>query len=90
MIFASYSEPYPVPVLDFRKESDYNEIEQLKSYGIDKDNYAYGFVCVNDYVVENADNGKSIVFKNALQKINGVLEYTDYKTLTDITENNYE
>ncbi len=28
--------------------------------------------------------------ENALEKINGVLEYTDYKTLTDITENNYE
>lgn len=66
------SESYPVPLLDFRKESDYNEIEQLMSDGTYKDSYMYGFAYANNYTVENAENGRSIVFKNA-----GHMNFTD-------------
>ncbi len=66
------SEPYPVAVLDFRKESDYNEMQRLKNEGSYKDSYVYGFVYANDYVVENAENSKTVVFKNA-----GHMNFTD-------------
>lgn len=70
--FEYVSEPYTVPLLDFRKETDYNEIEQLSNMGTYKDNYEYGFVAVNDYIVNNSENGRSIVFKNA-----GHMDFTD-------------
>ncbi len=70
--FEYVSEPYTVPLLDFRKETDYNEIEQLSNIGIYKDNYEYGFVAVNDYIVNNSENGRSVVFKNA-----GHMDFTD-------------
>lgn len=58
------SEAYPVPVLDFTKESDYNEREQYK----DENGYAY----VNEYVIKNAVDGKTVVFQNA-----GHMDFTD-------------
>lgn len=77
--FEYFNEPYSVPVLDFRKQEDYNEIEQLLNNGISvndngiiADNYAYGFAYVNNYIMENAENGKSVVFENA-----GHMDFTD-------------
>ncbi len=70
--FEYESKPYKVPLLDFRKECDYNELEQLRNDGTYKENYAYGFAVVNDYVVENSENGKSVVFENA-----GHMDFTD-------------
>lgn len=66
------TEPYTVPLLDFRKECDYNEMEQLRSEGTYKDSYAYGFAYVNNHIVENAENGRSVIFKNA-----GHMNFTD-------------
>lgn len=66
------SEPYPVPVLDFRKKSDYNEMEKIKNNGISADEYAYGFAYVNNHTVEKAVNGKTVVFNNA-----GHMNFTD-------------
>lgn len=65
-------EPYPVPVLDFRKESDYNEMEQMRIEGIGKDDYMYYIAYVNDYVIENAEDGKSVMFTDA-----GHMDFTD-------------
>ena len=70
--FQFEDKPYPVPLLDFRKESDYNDMEQLISDGTYKGNYAYGFTYVNDNTVEKAVNAKSVVFKNA-----GHMNFTD-------------
>ena len=64
--------PYPVPVLDFRKECDYNEIEQMRAEGIDENDYMYYIADVNDHVVENAKDGRTVVFKNA-----GHMDFTD-------------
>lgn len=66
------NEPYPIPLLDFRKESDYNEIEQLRNNDTYANSYAYGFTYVNNYIVENAKNAQSVVFKNA-----GHMNFTD-------------
>ena len=63
--FEFVSEPYTAPLLDFRKKCDYNEIEQLKSDGADLYAYPNGIAYVNNYVMENAVNGKTVVFKNA-------------------------
>ncbi len=52
-----YSESYPVPVLDFTKEKDYNERELYKN----KNGYPY----VNEYVIANAKDGKTVIFANA-------------------------
>ena len=59
-----YSEPYPVPVLDFTKETDYNDREQYKS--------EKGYPYVNEYVTDNAKVSKTVVF-------NGVkhMDFTD-------------
>jgi restriction endonuclease S subunit len=51
-----YSEPYPVPVLDFTKETDYNDREQYKS--------EKGYPYVNEYVTDNAKVSKTVVFKD--------------------------
>ena len=70
--FKYIEEPYPVPVLDFRKECDYNEIEQMRAEGIDENDYMYYIADVNDHVVENAKDGRTVVFKNA-----GHMDFTD-------------
>lgn len=70
--FNFIEEPYPVPVLDFRKEGDYNEMEQMRNEGIGKDDYMYYIAYVNNYVIENAKDGKSVVFKDA-----GHMDFTD-------------
>ncbi len=59
------SEPYPIPVIDFRKESDYNEMEQMKNDGSYKESYVYGFAYVNNYIIDNAVDGRDVVFKDA-------------------------
>lgn len=48
------SEPYPVPILDFTKKKDYNDREEYKN----KNGYPY----VNEYVVQNAKDGKTVSF----------------------------
>ena len=55
--YTFFDEPYPVPLLDFTKETDYNEREQFK----DINGYAY----VNEYVTENAKDSKTVVFSGA-------------------------
>ena len=70
--FVYTDEPYPVPVLDFRKEGDYNEMEQMRIDGISKDDFMYYIAYVNNYVIGNAKNGKTVVFKNA-----GHMDFTD-------------
>ncbi len=59
-----YDEPYPVPILDFTKEKDYNEREQYKN----ENAYSY----VNDSVIENAKDGRTVVFSGALH-----MDFTD-------------
>ncbi|MEE0265563.1 MAG: dienelactone hydrolase family protein [Acutalibacteraceae bacterium] len=66
------SEPYTVPVLDFRKECDYNEMEEIKNNGTTADDFIYDLANVNDYIIANAENGKTVVFKNA-----GHMDFTD-------------
>ena len=62
---ASYnSEPYPVPVLDFGKKSDYSETEQAQN--------EYGLVYVNKFVIEHAKDGKRVLFGNC-----GHMDFTD-------------
>ena len=70
--FVYTDEPYPVPVLDYRKEGDYNEMEQMRIDGISKDDFMYYIAYVNNYVIGNAKNGKTVVFKNA-----GHMDFTD-------------
>ena len=64
--------PYKVPLLDFRKESDYNEMKRLRNNGTYKDSYSDGFAYANNHTVENAENAKSVVFKDA-----GHMNFTD-------------
>ena len=56
-------EPYPVPVLDFGKTSDYSELERQNLPA-----YAY----VNAYVVEHAIDGKTVLFDGV-----GHMDFTD-------------
>ena len=70
--FLYTEEPYPVPILDFRKEGDYNEMEQMRIEGITEDDFMYYIAYVNNYVMENAEIGKSVMFKNA-----GHMDFTD-------------
>lgn len=58
------NEPYPVPILDFTKESDYNEVRNNP----DDTRFAY----VNDNTVNNAKDGKLVIFKNT-----GHMDFTD-------------
>lgn len=66
------SEAYRVPLLDFRKESDCNEMEQLRLNGTYNEGYSYGFAYANNHTVGNAENAKSVVFQNA-----GHMNFTD-------------
>ncbi len=50
-------EPYPIPVLDFTKEVDYNEREKYENEN--------GYMYVNKYVIDNATDGKTVVFSGA-------------------------
>ena len=59
-----YSEPYPVPVLDFTKETDYNDREQYKS--------EKGYPYVNEYITDNAKVSKTVVFKDV-----ELMDFTD-------------
>ncbi len=49
-----FSEPYPVPLLDFTKETDYNDREHYKN--------EKGFPYVNEYVTGKAKDSKTVVF----------------------------
>ena len=51
------SEPYPVPILDFTKEKDYIDRDKYK-----KEN---GYPYVNEYVIDNAVDGRTAVFSGA-------------------------
>ncbi len=55
-VYEFNNEPYPVPVLDFTKKSDYDEFEKLKK--------ETGYVYTNEYVISNALDGKTVVFKD--------------------------
>ena len=55
--YVYYNEPYPVPILDFTKANDYNEREQYKSEN--------GYPYVNEYVIDNANDGRTVIFSNA-------------------------
>lgn len=66
------SEAYRVPLLDFRKESDCNEMEQLRLNGTYNEGYSYGFAYANNHTVGNAENAKTVVFQNA-----GHMNFTD-------------
>lgn len=52
-----YDEPYPVPLLDFTKDTDYNEREQYKN--------EHGYPYVNEYVAENALDCRIVSFADA-------------------------
>ena len=61
----SYNEePYPVPILDFTKESDYIDGEKNQ----DNDGFAY----VNDYEIDRAIEGKLMKFDHV-----GHMDFTD-------------
>lgn len=66
--------PYPTPVLDFRKAEDYNMIEAVLSGEESKDRFGYifDFCYVNNYVIDNAIDGRTVVFENA-----GHMDFTD-------------
>lgn len=55
--YVYYNEPYPVPILDFTKANDYNEREQYKSEN--------GYPYVNEYVIDNANDGRTVISSNA-------------------------
>lgn len=57
------SEPYPTPVLDFGKESDYDMFGELKEEG---------YIYANQYVIDNAKDGRLVLFKDA-----GHMNFTD-------------
>ena len=59
-----YDEAYPIPVLDFTKEIDYNDRKQYKS--------AKGYPYVNEYVTDHAQDSKTVVFSNV-----GHMDFTD-------------
>lgn len=52
--YSYIDEPYPTPVLDFTKEQDYNKTEQSEIEN--------GYVYVNRHVIDNAKDGKLVVF----------------------------
>ena len=62
--YENYAEAYPVPVLDFTKEQDYNDREQYQN----ENGYAY----VNDDVIKNAKDGRTVVFSGV-----GHMDFTD-------------
>ncbi len=57
-------QPYPTPVLDFGKKSDYDEFSKLE----EEQNYVYA----NQYVIDNAKDGRLVLFKDA-----GHMNFTD-------------
>ena len=59
-----YEEPYPVPILDFTKQKDYNDREQYK---IDN-----GYAYVNEDVIKNAKDGRTVIFSKV-----GHMDFTD-------------
>lgn len=62
---AAYNEdPYPVPLLDFGKKSDYSETAQAQN--------EYQFAYVNQYVIGRARDGKRVLFTDA-----GHMDFTD-------------
>lgn len=65
------SEPYPVPILDFTKEVDYNERKQFESEN--------GYIYVNDHVIANAADGRTVVFGGAAH-----MDFTDLPLISPI------
>lgn len=66
--------PYPIPVLDFRKAEDYNMIEAVLRGEESRETYGYifDFCYVNNHVIDNAVDGRTVVFENA-----GHMDFTD-------------
>ncbi len=69
--FRCNEEPYPVPVLDFGKKSDYSETEQAK----DGSDITY----VNKYVIDHAKDGKRVLFGDC-----GHMDFTDLPLLSPL------
>lgn len=66
-----YTEPYPVPVLDFNKESDYNNREQYKNEN--------GYPYVNEYVTDYAEDGRTVTFSGV-----GHMDFTDLPLISPV------
>ena len=66
--------PYPIPVLDFRKAEDYNMVEAVLHGEQSREKYGYifDFCYVNNHVIDNAVDGRTVVFENA-----GHMDFTD-------------
>ena len=66
--------PYPIPVLDFRKAEDYNMVEAVLHGEQSREKYGYifDFCYVNNHVIDNAVDGRTVVFDNA-----GHMDFTD-------------
>ncbi len=67
-------EPYPVPVLDFTKETDYNGREQYKNEN--------GYPYVNEYVTGNARDSKTVIFKGVQH-----MDFTDLPLISPFLAN---
>lgn len=68
------SEPYPVPVLDFTKGTDYNSRGQYKD--------EHGYPYVNEYVTDNAKDSKTVVFNGAEH-----MDFTDLPLISPFLAN---
>ena len=60
--------PYPVPLLDFRQESDYDDMVSR----LEPNSYVFGFSDVNQNTVAHANAGKTVIAKKA-----GHMNFTD-------------
>ena len=60
---------YPVPLLDFSKETDYDEIARAKS--------ETGYQYVNEEVMKRAKDGRLVLFRNT-----GHMDFTDLPLLS--------
>lgn len=63
-VYQYNEQPYPTPVLDFGKESDYDEFRQLEE--------EQGYVYANQYVIDHAEDGRLVLFQDA-----GHMNFTD-------------
>ena len=66
-----YSEPYPIPIMDCTKEQDYIAREDYEK--------EYGVPYVNAYALENAKEGKTVLFTNAEH-----MDFTDLPLISPI------
>jgi len=74
--YVYYEEPYPVAVLDLINESHYSIREPF----MNKHGYAY----VNDYVVDSAEDGKTVTFIGSAH-----MDFTDLPLLSPMLAKNF-